>query len=609
MIFLDLKMLMSLIQIFKVLTVFVGIAAMLNTVSPLAQAQTLEKNPAKIKHGTQNTRLPQSTLKISKNDKAFGVPLKRLVVVNRRERSRVSHDGSNVDLSRTEKALQSPVLKADLEAFIGKPLSQKLVDEIRTVITQFYRKTKRPLVSVTTPPQEITQGILKVEVMPFLLADIKTEGNTWTSNSHIQNAIRVRRGEEINSQQLIDDANWLNLNPYRNLSLIFEPGDKVGTTNLILRSNEQKPWTVYAGINNAGTQESDRLRFYTGFNLANFTSLDHQLSYQYTTSGKTVENGDMFQLDNSESYFSHSLSYFAPLTYANGWRHKVQFQANYVENLQELFNPFTQASDTLTLYGDYAIPIYGLNSIALDIYFGVDFKRQNSDILFDGALANNRQIDILQGLIGVRGSVSTPFGFNADRSFGSGVAQFDLRFVNSPGDLTSRNRDANFVAIANNINASSNYTYLYGTVNHTMPLPDKFFIRNEIAFQIGDKELVGLEQFTIGGINSVRGYFTNEISGDRGVSFRNDLLLPYFSVPLEVLGRNLNIQPLLFTDIGIVHDLETHDSTTLVSAGAGLEIDLGKNIYAEVNYAHAFDDAIQTESGDHSFLGNLLIKY
>lgn len=572
-------------------------------------AQVIERNDAQIRVGNQRSDLPGSQLTVSNDETAFGVTLKRLAVVNARDGSSSAIGGSGVDLSGAEAALQTPELKALLQPFVGQALSQKLVDDIRALITQYYRDTDRPLVAVTIPAQEISDGDLRVEVLPFHLAKTKTEGNQRTSDEHLKRNVRAKAGEEINSQDLIEDANWLNLNPYRNLSLVFEPGQKNGTINLILRSNEQKPWSVYSGVNNGGTSKSDPFRFYTGFNIANLPLIDQQISYQFTGSGRALSKGRVFGLDKMPGYVSHSLSTFNPMSFPNGWRHKAQLQASYVESFANLAAPFTQANKTFSVYGDYAIPLPNLGAIKADLYGGLDFKRQTNEVFFSGALANASYLDILQGVLGVRGQFSTPLGFNANGASSEGRSNFDLRFVTSPGGLTRNNTNAAFIGASGNAAAKSRYAYLYGTINHVAPLPTRFSIHNQLAFQIATTALPGLEQFSIGGANSVRGYLTNEVSGDDGVSLRNELVLPSFSTLGNAEGISDHFAPFLFADVGFVRNRAANAKSVLAGVGVGFDYSLSKHFSANAHYGYTLINGPQTKRGSHTIFGNLTVKF
>lgn len=50
-----------------------------------------------------------------------------------------------------------------------------------------------------------------------------------------------RPGEPINGTYLKADIDWLNRNPFRNVTTVAEPGGRAGTTGLKLRLDERLP--------------------------------------------------------------------------------------------------------------------------------------------------------------------------------------------------------------------------------------------------------------------------------------------------------------------------------------------------------------------------------
>jgi len=80
--------------------------------------------------------------------------------------------------------------------------------------------------------------------------------------------------------------NWLNTNPFRTVDLKFEPGEKEGTTDLVMDVKDRLPFRAYTTFDNYGIDLTGKNRQSLGFNLGNMFSLDQQAGFQYTTSWK-----------------------------------------------------------------------------------------------------------------------------------------------------------------------------------------------------------------------------------------------------------------------------------------------------------------------------------
>ena len=583
----------------------------------VAYAQTVEQNPAPVVTQRPIASLPDQTLESSDDATPLGVDLRRIVIVDQRQSPLVNEIASDaVDVSLAGPLLQDAQFIDRLEPFVGQPLSPKLIFDIRAEVTLYFRQINRPLVAVTVPPQEISSGILRLEVLPFQVGETRAEGNQWTPDTYLLGNVRNAPGDEIASDKLLEDINWLNLNPYRNLGVVFEPGAKPGTTDIIIRSDERKPWTIYSGYRNSGSREDDRDRVFAGFNVANFPLIDHQLSYQVTASPDVVASGRVFDLDDTNGYVSHSLSYFAPLSYANGWRHKLRFEASYIETFDELTDPFTQSNRTFQFYGEYAVPLARRGTVTPEVYAAFDFKRQENEVLFARFPLSETTLDVVQLVWGIRGDFTTSMRWgtthrdNLDQRRGTGgQGAYDLRLVFSPGGLNSKNDDAAFVAATGNPDASSRYWYLYGFANHAAPLGYGLSRKTEVAFQLSNQTLPSLEQFSYGGYNSVRGYLTNEASGDDGIVIRNDLVFPSF----EMLGANSQIRdqltPYAFVDFGLSRDRFSDTTSELASAGLGFDYQLDRNLSATLTYSRILLDGDETSAGDIGVFGAVTVRF
>jgi hemolysin activation/secretion protein len=436
-------------------------------------------------------------------------------------------------------------------------------------------------------------------VILFRAGEIHLVGNEWTPDAHILSNVRTRRGEEIASDTLVEDINWLNLNPYRNITVLFEPGRKFGESNLTLRSREVRPWGVYAGYANSGTKGTDRNRIFVGVNTANIPRLDHQLSYQLTTSPNFwSEDGDILGGAEDADYVSHSGVYFVPLP----WRHKLTLQASLVDTKQSLQAPFSQDSKALQTYAEYAIPLRIHGEFQVEIYGGGAYKRQKTDLFFDDLPANSTEIEIGQAVTGVRASVTDRLG----------ALNLDIRGVFSPGDAFDHNTDAAFVAASGNPDARARYAYFYGSVHRVTQLlaSPAITLDTRALFQTTGDALPEIEQLAIGGSQTVRGYSELEVAGERGFVVSNELRFPAFSfLASGRLGLTDRAQLFVFYDYGRVHQVFEDKTFRLAAAGVGLDYRLGDKFAVSLSYGQALRDALLTKEGDQRVHAKATVRY
>jgi hemolysin activation/secretion protein len=79
---------------------------------------------------------------------------------------------------------------------------------------------------------------------------------------------------------------------------------------------------------------------------------------------------------------------------------------------------------------------------------------------------------------------------------------------------------------AKRFNASPSFTHFNGDVSHTQELPAGFQLWGKMQGQVADGPLVSSEQFSLGGLDTVRGYLESETLSDTGVAGSVELRSP-----------------------------------------------------------------------------------
>ncbi|MBW2723219.1 MAG: ShlB/FhaC/HecB family hemolysin secretion/activation protein, partial [Deltaproteobacteria bacterium] len=107
-------------------------------------------------------------------------------------------------------------------------------------------------------------------------------------------------------------------------------------------------------------------------------------------------------------------------------------------------------------------------------------------------------------------------------------------------------------------------------------------LQSRLDAQVADGDLLGLEQFAIGGHATVRGFRENLVVRDEGVVGSLELRIPLPLVdPIERLEFGV------FTDVGYGRYLDQPDSlaATLVSLGIGVHADITRYVRASIEWA------------------------
>lgn len=482
--------------------------------------------------------------------------------------SGVTEEG--VDLTAVP-LLDTPAFREKLAARLGKPLTLSGLKAITRDAVLALRAADRPVVDVIAPEQNISSGTVQILVAEGRLGEVRAEGNRWFSSEKLTGEVRIAPGESIPGGALMDDLAWLNQNPFRRVDLVFARGAQPGETDVILRTQDRRPWRVYAGYDDSGTPITDEERLFAGFNLGDVFKLGHQFNYQFTTSPDFVKMR------------AHSASYVVPLP----WRHTLTVFGSYAESQPDI--PFFNLEGESWQTGlRYRAPLDSFRGVEHALIAGVDFKRSDNNLAFGGTTVFAQSTDVAQLVLGYEAALADRFG---STSLGLTVAL-------SPGGVGGRNDDADYTA--SRAGADARYAYARLALERTTLLPADVAWVTRGEAQVASTNLLGSEQLGFGGAASLRGYDEREVNGDGGFVLVNELRGPSFSLFKQAADR---LTPLAFVDAGVavIHDPLPGEERTveLLSAGVGLRYTLASNVIARADYGWQLRDSGLSPTGDN----------
>lgn len=501
---------------------------------------------------------------------------------------------SNVPISQTGIIVQdigqvdTTEFKQRFSSFLGQPLSLNLLDKVNREVVRYFREKDIPVVDSLTPQgQDISNGVVQILVLVGKLGQVRVEGAEHFSSEKLAAGIRLKSSEALSQQELQEDIQWLNNNPFRRVNLFLERGAEFGETDIVLKVDDRFPLRVYGGIDDSGTEVTGKRRWFSGFNWGNAFGLDHQLSYQFSSS---------FDLDELNA---HTFNYQAPLS----WRHTLSVFGAYVESDPPVNTAGFDLNGKSGQVGlRYDLPLPAVEALNHNLTLGFDFKRSNNDLQFGTLRVFNTFTNVVQFNADYTGSIRDDYGVTG---FGA-VVNF------SPGGISDDNSDTAFSV--SRAGASADYVYARFNLNRLTPLPRDFTWALEFQLQVSDSNLLGSEQLGIGGYRTVRGYDEYAVVGDEGIVLRNEIRSPAISV-LEHLNINDyqdNLQALWFLDYGIVDNadpLPGENSTNLLSTGVGLRYSLGPYVTARADYGWQLEQLAPGISKDNRLHASITLSY
>lgn len=541
-----------------------------------ALAQAIERNPAPSLRPDPVSPVSPVEIDPAADPTPLGVTLRGITLLA--GDAVAAPDDSGIRLKGAEDA---PWLADRLRRFIGRPLSQREISAIKAAIAKAYRDHGRPFVHVSAPEQEISSGQLTLRVEQFRLGQARISGADAGEAAHLSAGIRQRPDERIDAQALSDDLDWLNRYPFRRVEAVFEPGQRVGTTDVTYVATRERPWAIGGGYANSGSPNTGSGRYFL-YALARLPRLhDGYGSYQLTTSGQRL-TGLGAHPGGSSLYVSQAGRLWMTIA------PRTSVEANFGDiRSNQPFEAFDSRQHTReygltvrTALANFASRLRG------EVYAGLDWKTQASDLLFGPLLVRPTSRFHV-------GQVTAGYALQANDSLGS--TAIDIAVHVSPGGIDRYNTMAAFEAASQHQFGKARYAYASGVLSRRTRLPG-FSLVHQLNWQFTGTALPQTEVLGIGGRGQVRAYTLDDGAFDRGAVLRNELRLD----PLRI-GRGQwasALEPWLYLDGGYAGRLRGSDAGPVGAAGAGADWTLGRHLAVSGDVGVAMKTLGATRTGD-----------
>lgn len=512
--------------------------------------------------GQMVLRTPQSKMPL--------IPYIRALVLIEKEEQIQEMDVSGLDglyVYRLEIPGNTECLENALNPiYLNQPLTQDLLTQLKRQIILYYKEQNRPVVMVSVPEQDVTDGVLFLLVTEGKLGKVVCEGNRWFSKNTYKHKMRAKQGEPLDENQILKDVSWLNRNPFRNVDIFFAPGYEEGMTDIQLRVDDQFPVQIFVGGDNTGNDSTGNARIYEGITWGDAFWLDHILSYQFTSS------------TDFKKLRSHSLHYTAPLP----WKNILVFYGGYA-TVHPHISGFKSKGELFQSSVRYTFP-FGSNysGVIQELTAGFDYKYTNNNLLFVG----EEILSIIDGPINLT-QFLLKYSYAKDRD-GQPFA-FDIDLFFSPAEFLSHQTNDDYSKL--NPNAKSRYFYGKMMVSKLYSLPYKFGLFLQGRLQLSSEVLLQSEEFGLGGYDTVRGYEEREFNADNALCLNLEIHTPPLSLLkfFNICDVKDNLYFLAFLDYGLgnINDRHPHNKRVnanpkipkfqnLLGAGPGMRYTINK---------------------------------
>ncbi|AFZ50866.1 ShlB/FhaC/HecB family hemolysin secretion/activation protein [Dactylococcopsis salina] len=439
-----------------------------------------------------------------------------------------------------------------LAPFTNRPLSFTELLEAQRTLTNLYIQEGYITSGAYIPSQTFRDGVVRIQVVEGAIETIVIEGLNRLNESYIRS--RIQRGTDtpLNQQALLEALQLLQLNPLiANLTAQLSAGSRPGFSRLVVNATEAPAFSTELTLDNqrspvVGTDR--RLIEVTHNNLLGFGD---RANIRY------------FNTDGSNSL--DDLSYTVPINAKNG---TLNFRYRRTEN-DIIEDPF----DTLDIESDYRQYVLTYRQPVIrtpreELSFGLTIDRQESDSSLLDELEGETRLFALRFF-------QEYTNRNAQEVLAA-RSQFSFGLEGSQVNLNGEALESEFFAWR-------------GQAQYVRRLtPDTtFLLRSEL--QLADRTLLSLEEFSLGGALTVRGYRQDLLLGDNGFLASAEIRTPILRIP--EWDATVRLTP--FFDFGTVWNRGEEEVTprdSLSSLGLGLELLIGENFIAELDWGIPLND-------------------
>jgi len=441
--------------------------------------------------------------------------------------------------------LDEKEIREIVASYENKELSFNDIQELTTKITKLYRAKGYFVARAYTPQQNIhsQDNNLKIVVVEGAYGEFELQNNSLVKDSIIQANLDNIKDKNIVSTSTLERAMLIiNDTPGAIVSKAeVKPGKEVGESDFIIGVDATKRYSAYILGDNYGSLYTGRHRLMAGGDINSPFKVGDKLSLTALTS-------------ESAGLLNARLAYDFPL-HPNGTRANI----SYAKTTYELGNKYKDldavgSSDSITL--EVVYPLIRSRLQNLKLYFNTSYNKMKDEIQ---ASSTNIKKDAVVGSVGVDFTKDyVVFGKNSQTKADLSYTLGNLRFKNHEDEKQDK--------------AGANTNGTFSKVNielgQDFDLNEKVRWENSLKMQyaLGDKNLDGSQDLSIGGIYGVRYYPDGEESAENGYILNTEL---FYTLPSY---KNLTSKISAFYDIGRViasKNITGERAKTLQDVGIG----------------------------------------
>ena len=436
------------------------------------------------------------------------------------------------------------VLMAITESYLNRPITFTELLAVESAITEKYTEAGYINSGAVIPAgQSLTAdaAIVTIEIVEGALEAIEVTIDGRLRSDYVRSRLAIATEKPLNQQRLLEALQLLQLNPLIDtITAELSAGSRPELAVLTVKVTEADTFFIEAFADNGRVESIGSFERGIRLNQLNLLGVGDGLSIEYANT------------DGSNAVYS---DYTVPINPYNG---TVKFSSRL--NLTQVIEP---PFDQLDITGD---------SLYLDLTLRQPLIQTPSEEFAVGITGSRAQSKTT--LLG-EGFPLSPGANDEGETRIWALRLFQEWTQRGAQDVLSLRSQFSFGldafdASINETPPDGSFFEWQGQGQYVRSLAPDTLLVLRTSVQLANQPLLSLEQFTLGGLFSVRGYRQNLLLTDNGVFASAEVRLPILSV--DEVGGLLQIVPFVDFGVGWNHQdnlIPTPNPNTLVSVGLG----------------------------------------
>ncbi len=457
--------------------------------------------------------------------------------------------------------------------YTGRPLGSEELEQLRQRLTLLYVNAGYLNSGAVLPDQDVRDGAIEFRIVEGRLTEVAVEGNRWFRDGYLEGRILRGAHTPLDVSELEQELQLLQQDPrIRRVDAALLPGERPGEARLKASFEEELPFFAELELSNHDSPSVGEYRAQLDLADRNVTGWGDTLRLM----AARAQGLEDYEIGYEIPVNRWDTTLGAWLRYGTSDVVEQPFDELDIKSRARTIGVELRQRIYQTLRSRFDLAITGENRESKTFLLGDPFPfEEGSD---DGQVVVSvvrARLDWLyrdlEQVVAVRSQLS--LGVHMFGATNDGCAFDAIGSCTTSGSTNSGAiPDAHFVAWLGQFQWVRRF--------------DRFGV--EAVFradiQLASEPLFSLEQFSVGGHQSVRGYRENQLVRDNGLASSLELRIPLWSDD----SRGIDVQLAPFYDLGRSWNTDGPELSprTLSSAGVGLRASFTQHLHAEIYWAH-----------------------